>query len=250
VGGVARRATRIAQEREKGGFLLVLDAGDSLVGDQDPATKTQGQTSVAAMNLMGYDALALGPQDLALGLDVLRQRIVEAEFAVLSANAVVSATGELLASPYLLRVFDGHKVAIVGLSGREGTPEIAVLDPLGTIQAVVAEVATQADVVILLSHAGASVDQRIAEAVPGVDLIVSGGRFEFATPWRSEKTGTLVVHADQASPGHAGRRLGIAELTFDVQGQLVEQSWQRLDLTPEIVDDPAMATWVQQQMGR
>jgi 5'-nucleotidase/UDP-sugar diphosphatase len=247
---VARRATRITQEREEDEFLLVLDAGDSLVGDRDPAKKTGGQTSVAAMNLMGYDAMALGPQDLALGLDVLRQRIVEAEFAVLSANAVVSATGELLASPYLSRAFDGHKVAVVGLSGGGGTSEIAVLDPLETAQAVVAEVATQADVVILLSHAGTPTDQRIAEAVPGVDLIISGGKFELATPWRSEKTEALILHADQASPGHAGRTLGIARLAFDVEGRLVEQNWQRLNLSPEVADDPAMTTWVEQQMGQ
>jgi 5'-nucleotidase/UDP-sugar diphosphatase len=239
----------IAQERERGGFLLVLDAGDSLVGDRDPALKTQGATSVAAMNMMGYDALALGQQDLALGLEVLRQRVAEAEFALLSANAVVSGTGELITTPYLLREFDGHKVAVIGLSGGSGTPEIAVLDPAETARALVAELARQADVIILLSHAGTPVDQQIAEALPKVDLIVSGGQLQLASPWRSEKTGALILHADQATPGHAGRKLGIARLTFDAGGRLVAQEWQGVDLTPEIPDDPALATWVQQQMG-
>jgi 5'-nucleotidase/UDP-sugar diphosphatase len=239
----------IAQERERGGFLLVLDAGDSLVGDRDPALKTQGATSVATMNMMGYDALALGPQDLALGLDVLRKRMAEAEFAMLSANAVVSATGELVATPYLLREFGDHRVALIGLSGGSGTPEIAVLDPAETARALVAELARQADVIILLSHAGTPVDQQIAEALPKVDLIVSGGQLQLASPWRSEKTGVLIMHADQATPGHAGRKLGIARLTFDAAGRLVAQEWQGVDLTPEIPDDPALATWVQQQMG-
>ena len=69
VGGVARRATTINQEKKKNPYTLVLDAGDSLVGDQDPALKTQGKSSVEAMNRLGYDAMALGPGDLALGLD-------------------------------------------------------------------------------------------------------------------------------------------------------------------------------------
>jgi 5'-nucleotidase/UDP-sugar diphosphatase len=230
--------------------LLVLDAGDSLVGDQDPARKTQGETSVAAMNLMDYDAMALGPNELALGLSVLRQRIAEAEFAVLSADAVLSDTGELVAVPYTLRAFDGYQVAIIGLSGGGGVPGILILDPLETAQNVVTQVMPLADVIILLSHAGTSIDQRIAENVPGIDLIISGGKFELATPWRSEKTGTLILHADEASPGHAGRRLGIARLTFDTQGQLVEQAWQRLDLSQDIPEDPEMASWVWQQMGR
>lgn len=247
---MTRRATKIAEERAKGDALLVLDAGDSLVGDQDPARKTQGETSVAVMNLMDYDAMALGPNELALGLSVLRQRIAEAEFAVLSADAVLSDTGELVAVPYTLRAFDGYQVAIIGLSGGGGVPGILILDPLETAQNVVAQVMPLAEVIILLSHAGTSIDQQIAENVPGIDLIISGGKFELATPWRSEKTGTLILHADEASPGHAGRRLGIARLTFDTQGQLVEQAWQRLDLSQDIPEDPEMMDWVWQQMGR
>lgn len=247
---MTRRATKIAEERAKGDALLVLDAGDSLVGDQDPAKKTQGETSVAVMNLMDYDAMALGPNELALGLSVLRQRIAEAEFAVLSADAVLSDTGELVAVPYTLRAFDGYQVAIIGLSGGGGVPGILILDPLETAQNVVAQVMPLADVIILLSHAGTSIDQQIAENVPGIDLIIGGGKFELATPWRSEKTGTLILHADEASPGHAGRRLGIARLTFDTQGQLVEQAWQRLDLSQDIPEDPEMMDWVWQQMGR
>lgn len=246
MGGVARRATKISQERANGGFVLLLDAGDSLVGDQDPARKTQGQSSVTLMNMLGYDAMALGPGDLALGPDVLRQRIAEAEFAVLSANAVLSASGEPVATPYVLREFDGYRVAIFGLSGGPGSTEIAVRDPLETARAVVAQVAPQADVVILLSHAGTAIDQQIAGAVPGIDVVISGGKL--AAPWRSESTGTFVWHADEASKGHAGRRLGIARLTFDGAGQLIKQEWERLNLLPEIADDPAMARWVQGQM--
>ena len=90
------------------------------------------------------------------------------------------------------------KGLVVGLSGGNGTSEIAVRDPVETAKSVVVQVKGQADVVILLSHAGASVDRQIADAVPGIALIVSGGPLVMPAPWRSEKTGTLVVHADEA----------------------------------------------------
>ena len=247
---MARRATKIAQTRQQGGFVLLLDAGDSLVGDADPARKTQGQSSVTVMNMLGYDAMALGPQDLSLGLSVLQQRMAEAKFAVLSANAVVSATGKSFATPYVIREFGRRKVAIVGLSGGEGTAEIAVRDPLRTAQTLVPQVTNQADVVILLSHAGETVDQQIADTVPGIALIVSSGPFALAMPWRSEKTGTFIVHADEAQLGHAGRRLGIAALTFESSGKMGQPNWQRVDLGPEIADDPAMAEWIQKQSGQ
>lgn len=247
---MARRATVINQERKKGEPLFVLDAGNSLVGDQDPARASLGQSSVTAMNMMGYDAMALGAKDLELGLEVLRQRLAEAKFAVLSANAVASAMGELVASPYVLQQFADHTIAIVGLSGGDGSPEIAVRDPLETAQAVVAEVAGQADVIILLSNAGAPTDQQIAEALPAIDLIISGGTFDLTPPTPSEETETPIWQADVASPGHAGRRMGIARLTFDDEGELVEQEWQQLALGPDFADDPTMSEWVRTQTIR
>lgn len=244
---MARRATRIKQEREKGAPLLVLDAGNSLTGDQEPALGTQGQSSVVVMNMMGYDALALGPQDLALGLETLRQRMDEAQFAVLSANAVDAATGELLATPYVLRQWDDFTVAIIGLSGGNGTSQIAVQDPLSAVQQVVHQVSSQADAIILLSHAGESTDQSIAESVPGISLVISGGSRKLNTPWRSAATGTLILHADQASRGHAGRVLGIAQIVFE-GGQLARHTWEALNLTTDIADDPGVSNWVQQQI--
>jgi 5'-nucleotidase/UDP-sugar diphosphatase len=226
--------------------VLVLDAGDSLVGDQDPARKTKGQSSVMLMNKLGYDAIVLGPTDLKLGVATLRERIQEANFAVLSANAVVSASGEMLAKPYVLRELGGHNVALAGLSGGQGTPEIAVRDPLETAQALVGELEEQADVIILLSHAGDQIERRIATEVSGIDLIVSGGA-PLMEPWRTPQTGTLVVHADQASAGHAGLMLGVLQLSIDSSGKVVKHTWQRVSLGPEIADDPAITAWLQQQ---
>jgi 2',3'-cyclic-nucleotide 2'-phosphodiesterase (5'-nucleotidase family) len=185
---------------------------------------------------------------------VLQQRIAEAQFVVLSANAVRATTGAPVADPYALREYDGHTVAIVGLTGGQGTDEITVRDPVAVASKVVAEVVSRADVVIILSHAGPSLDQQIAEVVPGIDLIVSGGKFgQITMPQSSESTPaprgsgdaeTLVFHADEASPGHAGRRIGVARLVFDDQGRIVEHDWQRLRLGPEIESDPVIAEWI------
>jgi 2',3'-cyclic-nucleotide 2'-phosphodiesterase (5'-nucleotidase family) len=202
------------------------------------------------MNRMGYDALVLGPKDLALGSAVLKQRIAEAKFAVLSANAVLSATGELLAKPYVVREFAGHRVAIVGLSGGPATVDIAVRNPLETAKKVTDEAAKEADIVILLSHAGPKLDQQIADTVSGIAMIVSGGPGALQEPRVSTKTGTPIYHADAASSGHAGRMLGVAVLEFTPQGELTSQTWQSVSLGPEIADDPAMAAWVQEQMKR
>jgi len=247
---VARRATAIADAKARSETFLLLDAGDSLTGDMDPARKTQGKISVEVMNRLRYDAMALGPQDLALGLTVLRQRMAEADFAVLSANAVATESGQLIASPYLIREFAGYRIAIVGLSGGKGSPDITVQDPLASAQKAVAELRPQADIVILLSHAGQEIDRQIAASVPGIAIIISGGSGARPAPTQDQDTGTLILHADEPFPGHAGRLLGIGTFTFDQQGKLLSYEWRRLSLGPEIADDPDMAAWVKEQLAR
>jgi hypothetical protein len=85
--------------------------------------------------------------------------------------------------------------------------------------------------------------------VPGIALIISGGPLVATFPWRSDKTGTVVVQADEAQPGHAGRVMGAATLTIDPQGS-IKQDWQRVAIVDSIPEDPAMAAWVQEQLSR
>jgi 2',3'-cyclic-nucleotide 2'-phosphodiesterase (5'-nucleotidase family) len=249
VGGVARRATKIADERKTGKPVLVLDAGNSLIGDQDPAQRSAGASSIEALNLLGYDAMALGPADLTLGPKVLRERIAEASFAILSVNAIDQRTGELVAKPYVVREIGGHRVAILGLSGAVDTSEIRVRDPLSSVKDAVAAVRSQYDEIIVLSNAGASVNQQIADGVEGITAIVGGGSGASAKPWVGRRTGTPVFHADEASPGHAGRVLGVARLEFDHDGALTDFAWKQFPLGPEVPDDATMADWVRTKTG-
>lgn len=250
VGGVARRATKINEARAANEFVLLLDAGDSLMGDQLPALSTQGRSSVAIMNHLGYDALALGAQDLALGLETVRQRMSEAHFPFLSANAVVARTGAPLAQPFVVRTIGAQRVALIGLSDIVTATDILVNEPQAAARAAVAEVAGQADIIILLSHAGLAVDQAIAATVPGIDVIVSGGPGAPPDPARQPTTGVLIVHADEAHPGHAGRVLGQHVLDFDAAGQLQQEQIAYIQLGPEIADDAAAAAWANQQMSK
>lgn len=152
------------------------------MGDQTPAKRTDGQSSVELMNLMGYDAMALGEGDMAkLGLETLRQRIQEAKFAVLSANAVFSGSDQLIVQPFLLKEMNGHHIAIIGLTGWGQIKGVEILDPIESVQRVMAQLKGQADIIILLSHAGLQTNRQIIEAIPEIDLVISGG-IETVTP--------------------------------------------------------------------
>lgn len=223
--------------------FLVLDAGDSLIGDREPAIKTQAATSVEALNRMGYDAMVLGPADLTLGPEVLRKRIGEAKFAVLAADVTDAATKAPVARPHVIKDVGGGRVAIVGLSGAPSKNGFEVADSLETVRRVMRELQGQAGAVILLSHAPPDVNQQIADQVPGIAAIVEGGAAASSQPWVSTVTGAPIYHADSPSSGHAGRVMGAAQLTIEA-GELTGQSWRAVPLGAEFASDPEMHAWM------
>ncbi|MCU0509713.1 MAG: hypothetical protein MUC34_15245 [Anaerolineae bacterium] len=246
VGGVARRATLIKDERAAGDAVLVVDAGDSLIGDMEPAMSTKGASSVEAMNRMGYDAALLGPADLSLGPELLKQRIAESQFPFLSADMTIAATGAAVAEGLVVREVGGRRVAIAGISGAPEINGFKAADPLRTAQRVAQDASGKAEALILLSHAAPEINERIADEVPGISAIVEGGALPRAEPWISAKTGTPIYHVDWPSSGHAGRLMGVATLRLD-EGKLLSEWWRSVPLDPNIKDDPELAAWAQQQ---
>jgi 2',3'-cyclic-nucleotide 2'-phosphodiesterase (5'-nucleotidase family) len=235
----------VKQERQTSFHLLLLDAGDSLFGDRFLGQQTQGKGVVEAMNLLGYDAMALGGGDMRLGLDTLRQRMAEAEFPFLSANVVLSGTETLFTEPYIIKEMGEHRVAIIGLT-EPGAADvvqggIAVLNPVETARRYVAEVSSKANIIIALSHIGVEEDMKLAGEVKGIDLIVSGtGQVSLGQAVQSGTTGALIVQAEVPSPGHAGRVVGVARLQIDSQGEIRGHQWTAVSLGPDFADDPEM----------
>jgi len=226
--------------------VLLLDAGDTLISDRWLAKQSQGKIVIEAMNLMGYDAMALGERDLQLGPKTLRQRMADAAFPFLSAN--VELKGKLFAEPYVIKEIDGHRIAIIGLTGviPDAAHGFQVRDPLETAQRLVAELRPQADIIILLAHVGQEMEQRLKEEVEGIDVIVGGSALPRPgqAVW-DETAGVLILPSERPSPGHAGRFIGVARLNFDSHGRLVNYESQMVVLSPNVADDPELIALLQ-----
>jgi len=206
-------------------------------------TNTQGEVIIAGMNLMGYDAMALGPKELSLGIDLLRWRMGDASFPILSANVVLTGTQDLVAEPYTILDIVGHKVGVIGLTRVEAAAPsgFQLLDPQEALKRYLPEVREQAGTVILLTNLENNAALALARAVPGIDLVVGALPSQFPTQSvRVPNTGTLVVVADMASIGHSGRCVGILHATLGSDGSLTEESWSTHWIDKSIADDPAM----------
>ncbi|MEN8121174.1 MAG: bifunctional UDP-sugar hydrolase/5'-nucleotidase [Bacteroidota bacterium] len=96
---------------------LILSGGDMWTG---PAISTwfRGESMVEVMNLMGYDAAAIGNHEFDFTADTLNKRLQQMNFPLLSANITEKSSGNIpaFAKPYIIRESSGVKVGIIGLS--------------------------------------------------------------------------------------------------------------------------------------
>ncbi|HEY9392826.1 MAG TPA: metallophosphoesterase, partial [Nocardioides sp.] len=100
--GVAKVKTLIDAVREdrRGEPILTIDAGDTIQGTPlayyyariDPITEGAIHPMARAMNLVGYDAAALGNHEFNYGIDTIRKFEEQVNFPMLGANAVDPST--------------------------------------------------------------------------------------------------------------------------------------------------------------
>lgn len=202
-----------------------------------------GKDIVDGMNLMGYDAMALGPNELELGASTLRRRIGEADFPMLSANAFWSGSQDYVGEPYTILPVGPLDVGVIGLTRPPGTElaGIAVLDPEEVLSSLVPDVDGRADIIVLLTNLSYRSALELAQAVPGIDLVVAALPRQLPDrAVRAPLTGSLVVTAEQPLPRHSGRRVGKLEVVADGDGMLRREAWASIAMGPEFADDPDM----------
>lgn len=239
-GGVARRATLIRGVRQEASWpVLVLEAGNALLGEE-LALQSQGKVIVEAMNLMGYDAMGVGPLELAKGVEVLLQRAEEADFAILACNLVWAESQAPVLAPFTILERGGVRFGIVGVTSSQvllglesKAPGVVVLDPVESVRRYVAELRPRVDVLIVLSHLGLEEDRALAERVEGIDVIV-GGRTQqlLSEPYRVGQT--VIVQA-----GYDGEWLGRLDMEGSRYG-LDVLAYRILSMKPDVPDDPEM----------
>ncbi|MBN1935802.1 MAG: bifunctional metallophosphatase/5'-nucleotidase [Anaerolineae bacterium] len=242
-GGLAKRAAYIKSVREQKENVLVVDAGDSLLTLQRVGDLEQGKLLAESFNQMGYDAVALGGLDFRMGLDVLREQIGVANFAVLSANALDPQTQSFFDRDYVMVQMHGHKIAIIGLTdtavAREVTQgQLILMEPVQSLADLVALLQDEADIIIVLSHLGAQFDMNLGLVVDNIDVVISGQDKQVYN--EPVKTSEYLL----TSAGSRGEFIGQLDLDFDAEGKIVSYQSHMQRLTEEIADDPAMRQWL------
>lgn len=277
--GLSRVSTLVNQVRAEKGRrnTLLIDAGDTIQGTPltyyyakvDPITAKGGPVHpmAAAMNAIGYDAVALGNHEFNYGIETLRKFEEQCDFPLLGANALDAKTLKPAFPPYFIKRFcvpgaPDVKVAVLGLTN----PGIAIWDKAYVEGKMVfpglEEQAAKwvpklrsmgADVVVVSAHSGSSGtssygDQLpyiensaalVAQQVPGIDAILVGhAHTEIAELLvTNEKTGKTVVLSE---PLCYAQRLTLFdfELVFAKGRWTVESVKATVRDSKTVADDP------------
>ena len=244
LGGLDRTASLIKQIRADRGEdkVLLLDGGDTWQGSYT-SLKTQGSDMLSAMSLLKPDAM-VGHWEFTFGKDRLSQLIEKMNYPFLGGNVFDTEWDEAVFESTQFFEKGGVNVAVIG----QHFPYTPIANPRhlvegwsfgirpGVIQKNVDKAKRKgAEIVVLLSHNGFDVDQKLASILNDVDVILTGHTHD-AIPEAIKINNTLIL-----SSGSHGKYLGRIDL--DVKnGKVVDFSSNLIPIFSDIIEpDPEMS---------
>ncbi|CDH22864.1 bifunctional UDP-sugar hydrolase/5'-nucleotidase UshA [Xenorhabdus bovienii] len=178
--GLAAQKTLVDSIRQevakKGGSVLLLSGGDINTGVPE-SDMQDAEPDFKGMNLVGYDAMALGNHEFDKPLNVLHQQEKWANFPFLSANIYQTSTGKRLFKPYVMFDEQGVKIAVIGLTTDDTAkvgnpanfPDVEFRVPAEEAKKVIDELKNneKPDVIIAATHMGHYNDGHHGSNAPG-----------------------------------------------------------------------------------
>jgi len=184
-GGIARMASIIHRERQRGDRVLLLDSGDCFQGA--PIFNVfKGEEAIKTMSLLRPDAVVVGNHEFDEGLGNYIDKLERfSTFPTVAANYLFTPGNKLgsLVEPYVIVNANGLKVGVIGVANFSSMSSITDIgNSLGIIPLNIEQVVQeyieilrpQVDLIVAVSHAGLSKDERLIRCTSGLDAIFGG----------------------------------------------------------------------------
>ncbi len=249
LGGLDRTATLIKAIRAERGDnkVLLLDGGDTWQGSYC-SLKTQGADMVAAMKALKPNAM-VGHWEFTLGKERVEELVDEMGYPFLGSNCFDTEWDERVFQSTAYFERGGIKVAVIG----QHFPYTPIANPShlvegwsfgirpDEIQSNIDEARDNgAEIIVLLSHNGFDVDQKLAADISGIDVILTGHTHD-AVPEAIRIGKTLVL-----SSGSHGKYLGRIDLKVE-GGQVVDASSTLIPVFSDVISpDSEMTSLISQ----
>ncbi|TCP19130.1 2',3'-cyclic-nucleotide 2'-phosphodiesterase (5'-nucleotidase family) [Scopulibacillus darangshiensis] len=223
----ASLVTCLNQLRQKhaddGDPYLVLDLGDHMDRFNPLTEGTMGKGNVTLLNEAGYDYITIGNNEgVTLTKDALSAAYQDRSFKILLAN-LYDLNGERpeWCHPYTIYNINGVKVGMTAVTApfvpfysRLGWD---IRDPFTELKEIMKILRQEADVIVLMSHAGLPFDKRAAEEIEGIDVILGAHTHHLLE--NGLRVGPVLI----AQTGKFGHYLGHVAISYDEVSQKVIQ---------------------------
>jgi len=214
----AQIATFVKQMRRELGpeRLLLIDCGDFLDRARPETEGTGGAVNRALLELLRYDAVTLGNNE---GITCTREHLegmyAGAPFPVVCAN--LNWTGSGSPPPWMIPALivekKGIKIGLLGLTAAFNDYYRLLgweaQDPIEAAARWVPELRRQADAVVVLSHLGLWMDERLAAEVEGIDAILGAHTHHLL------ETPLTIGRTTVCAAGKFGRYVGVVDIRKD-----------------------------------
>ena len=237
LGGLDHTSSLINEIRAERGDdkVLLLDGGDTWQGSYT-SLKTQGHDMVKAMKFIGTDAM-VGHWEFTFGQQQLKKLIKEMGYPFLGGNVFDTEWDEPVFESTKFFEKGGVSVAVIG----QHFPYTPIANPsymvkgwsFGIRPEIIQKNVNKArkkgaEVVVLLSHNGFDVDQKIASLINGIDVILTGHTHD-AIPKAIRIKNTLLL-----SSGSHGKYLGRIDLKVK-NGKVVDTSSNLIPIFSDVI---------------
>lgn len=242
IGSVARMAKIVNDFRDKYGEAALLDCGDSPY-NTNIANLFEGLSTVSVMNVMGYDATAMGNHDFDYAFSILQRNASVANYEFLSNNTVLKngKTPDFM-KPYIILDIQGVKLGVAGFTDDtsklythwSNTTDIDFLPDIETAKKTVAELEPKTDVIIALSHLHNKNPE--AAKIQGIDVTVGGGNDLAGPP-------TLFGDNYMINPGKHAEALNQININL-LNNKVVGINVSQIFISQNLPEDPGVAAVV------
>lgn len=283
-GGVEQFSAVVRELRAKNRNHVVVSAGDMVGATPLLSAFFKDEPTIEAMNLVGVDIHAVGNHEFDYGFKHLkrlqaggcapnkegapdcggRPPYAGAKFAFLAANVVDTAAGQTLFPAYVVKDFEGVKVAFIGMTLKDtpaivrpgGTAGLLFKDEVETVNQLVPEIKAKGiEAIVVVIHEGgiqaatggindcrdfSGRGRELAEKFnPAVDVILSAHTHRY---YICEVAGKLMTSA-----GSYGTLITEVDLEIDrASGKITSKKAQNRIVDPNGAKDPALTALVEQ----
>lgn len=233
----AAQHSEVVAKQNNQDFLKVC-SGDTFIGSDEK----RNMAAASFLNVMKMDAETLGNHEFDITASICGKLLCNSRTNVLGMNLNFPNTTSDLAKKVkrstVITSESGEKYGIIGIQPtdiahrikrKESLENITIDDDAQTIKELQEEVdglkKQGINKILLLSHAGNTLEKQIAQTVRGIDVILGGHSHDLIT---GVKEGENLLYDPDGNPvvitqaGRDGSHFGVLNLEFNDKGQIVK----------------------------